>query len=57
MKRKINYRAERAERTRKKAEKKAARVAALNQTADEKTATKDASVVRGSTPNVHRFSD
>ena len=57
MRRKINYRAERAERTRKKAEKKEARLAALNKKAEEATATKDAPVERSSTPHAHRFSD
>jgi hypothetical protein len=58
MKPKINYRAERALRTRKKAEKKEARLAALSKKPEETTvSTDEAPDSGGSLPSVHRFGD
>jgi hypothetical protein len=56
LKPRINYRAERAERNRKKAEKKEARLASLTRKPEE-TAPAENATDGGSTPNVHRFSD
>lgn len=57
MKRDINYRAARAERTRKKAEKKEARLASLARKTEDTPATEKAPVKSSSLPAVHRFSD
>jgi hypothetical protein len=57
LKQRINYRAERAERTRKKAQKKEARLAALVKKSEENIETKKEPEDSGSTPNVHRNSD
>ena len=57
MKPRINFRAERAERTGKMAEKKQARLAALSRSIDEASVLAAAPKRNGSMPHVHRFSD
>lgn len=58
MKPRINYRAERAERSRKKAQRKEAKLAALSRKPEEAgTATQEIANGSRSLPNVHRFSD
>lgn len=57
MRRDTNYRAARAERTRKKAEKKQARLASLARKTEDTLATEKTPAKSNSLPAVHRFSD
>ena len=57
MKPKANYRAERAERTRKKAQKKEARLAALSRKKDVEITAVHAPDSDETLPKVHRFGD